>query len=92
MSDRLTVSDGTNMALVKWIGNYSSHCFHFVDDGNEISGKIVYASPVPASHTDLTTSDTIVAMARDPANDVFVFVPTFQDRQLSTRFLTLLRG
>ena len=92
MSDRLTVSDGTNMAIVKLSGNYSSNSFHFVDDGNEISGKMVYASPVPTSHTDLTAGDTIVAMARDPANDVFVFVPSSQDRQLSTRFLTLLRG
>jgi hypothetical protein len=90
MSDRLTVSDGTNMAIVKLTGNYSSHSFHFVDHGNEISGKLVYASPVPTS--DPTASATIVAMARDPANDVFVFVPSSQDRQLSTRFLTLLRG
>jgi hypothetical protein len=57
MSDPLTVSNGTNMAIVKLTGNYSSHSFHFVDDGNEISGKIVYASPVPTSHTDLTASD-----------------------------------
>jgi hypothetical protein len=82
VSDTLTVSDGTNTAVIQLTGNYSNSSFHFVGDGNEIggasgtSGTIVYDPPVPTPHTDPTVNDTIVAAARSPASDVFVFAPT----------------
>jgi hypothetical protein len=82
VSDTLTVSDGTNTAVIQLTGSYSSSNFKFVDDGNEIggvsgtSGTIVYDPPVPTSPPHPAANSTIVAMAGSAANDVFVFKPT----------------
>jgi len=51
VTDTLTVSDGTNTAVIQLTGNYSSGSFNFVDDGNQIggvsgtSGTIIYDPP-----------------------------------------------
>jgi hypothetical protein len=83
-SDTLTVSDGTNTAVIQLTGSYSSSSFNFVDDGNEIggasgtSGTIVYDPPVPTSPSPPhpAANSTIAVMAGSAANDVFVFAPT----------------
>jgi large repetitive protein len=81
-SDTLTVSDGTNTAVIQLTGNYSSGSFNFVDDGNEIgsvsgtSGTIVYDPPVTTPPHNPTVGNTIAAMAESAAKDVFVFAPT----------------
>jgi large repetitive protein len=82
VSDTLTVSDGTNTAVIQLTGSYSSSSFKFVDDGNEIggvsgtSGTIVYDPPVPTSRPHPAADSTLAVMAGSAANDVFVFKPT----------------
>jgi large repetitive protein len=83
-ADTLTVSDGTNTAVIQLTGSYSSGSFNFVDDGNEIggasgtSGTIIYDPPVPTllSPPHPAANSTIAVMAGSAANDVFVFAPT----------------
>jgi hypothetical protein len=81
VSDTLTVSDGSNTAVIQLTGS-SSSSFKFVDDGNEIggvsgtSGTIVYDPPVPTPRPHPAADSTLAVMAGSAANDVFVFKPT----------------
>jgi hypothetical protein len=80
--DTLTVTDGTNTAVIQLTGSYSSNNFNFVDDGNQIngvsgtSGTIVYDPPVQASQLAQAASGTNAGVAGSAAIDVFVFAPT----------------
>jgi hypothetical protein len=81
-TDTLTVSDGTNTAVIQLTGTYSQNSFDFVADGNEIggasgtSGTIVYDPPAPNVPAP---SGTIVATAPNQSltgqgnSDNFVF-------------------
>jgi hypothetical protein len=82
VADMLTVSDGTNTAVIQLTGSYSNSSFNFVDDGNQIngvsgtSGTIVYDPPVQSSQLDQAANGTNLGVAASAANDVFVFAPT----------------
>jgi hypothetical protein len=51
VANTLTVSDGTNTAVIHLVGSYTNSSFNFVDDGNQIggvsgtSGTIIYDPP-----------------------------------------------
>jgi hypothetical protein len=76
-ADTLSVSDGTNSAILHFNGTYSSANFNFMSDGS--SGTIVYDPPVPPVQTPATATNTTVASVPNETligngnSDAFVF-------------------